>query len=65
MRENRPSGLMRGGCVESGDDNYGLQPELPHLPTLLNRNDADGKGCCPAKESKESKGAKRERLARF
>ena len=36
MRENRPSGLMRGRCAGSDDDNYGLQSPLPHLPTLLN-----------------------------
>ena len=42
MRENRPSGLMRGGCDGSDDDNYGLQSKLPHLPTLLNRNEAVG-----------------------
>ena len=35
MRENRTSGLMRGRCDESDDDNYGLQSTLPHLPTLL------------------------------
>lgn len=35
MRENRSSGLMRGRCVKVGDDNYGLQFGLPHLPTLL------------------------------
>lgn len=37
MRENRSSGLMRGGYMALGDGNYGCQPHRPHLPTLLKR----------------------------